>query len=344
MSARRPWAWPLVPAYAAISAIAQRFKARSAKRLLWPVVSIGSLSAGGAGKTPVVIALIKLLQHRGWQVDVLSRGYHRLGDGIERVELTTNENSAAGDESSEALWFGDEPVMIAQRTGADVWVGNDRYATGARAEAAVLPHTGSKRLHLLDDGFQHVQLSRQLDVALITLEDLNDALLPAGNRREPLRALRRADVLVVRENESDLVLPRIAALKRSDAALWTIRRRLLFSSPLTVLGAGLRPIAFCAIARPEDFAAMVTAAGCGILDTIAFPDHHRYTADDIATILATAQRLNATGFVTTEKDAVKLSAAMREQLATIGPLMIAKLRVEFTDPDHVLRTLEERLA
>ncbi|MDE1160477.1 MAG: tetraacyldisaccharide 4'-kinase [Acidobacteriaceae bacterium] len=346
MNARRPWAWPLVPLYALVSGIAQRLKARRARRLQWPVLSVGSLSAGGAGKTPVVIALIKLLQHRGWQVDVLSRGYKRFGDGIQRVELALNDRSVEGDEISEALWFGDEPVMIAQRTGADVWVGADRYQVGLAAEAAAETTDANtqRHLHLLDDGFQHVQLARQINTALVTLEDLDDALLPAGNRREPISALRKADVLVVRDNEQAQVLPRIARYQRPEAAVWIIRRRLDFDSPLSVLGAGFRPMAFCAIARPTDFAGMLLSTGCGIIETMAFPDHHRYLDGDIASILATAKRLNASGIITTEKDSVKLSPAMRDKLATIGPLLIAKLRVEFAAPDTVLRTVEERTA
>ena len=121
MSARRPWAWPLVPVYRAALAVKDVLRSQ-AKRLQWPVVSVGSLSAGGAGKTPVVIALALLMKQRGWGVDVLSRGYGRAGRGVECV---------VGDDAGR---FGDEPVVIAARAGVPVWVGAERLAAGHAAE------------------------------------------------------------------------------------------------------------------------------------------------------------------------------------------------------------------
>jgi tetraacyldisaccharide 4'-kinase len=333
---RRPWAWPLVPVYAAVLKFKEHLRNAgilSTKQLQWPVVSVGSLSAGGAGKTPVVIALAAMLKQRGWSVDILSRGYRREGLGVERVDPT---HEAA------ARRFGDEPLLIAQRTHLPVWVGSDRFAAGSQAEsgeAALI----SQGLHLLDDGFQHRRLARIVDILLVTAEDLDDHLLPAGNLREPIVALARADLVVMREEEADAIHDRIQPLLRRGALLWTVRRKLHFAAPLFVFGAGLRPVAFCAIARPENFAAMLQEAGCGIADTIVFPDHHTYAPADIERIVEVALGLKATGLVTTEKDAVKLSAAMRSRLETVGPLMIAELDVEFIFPERVMRELEARL-
>jgi tetraacyldisaccharide 4'-kinase len=299
------------------------------KRLRWPVVSVGSLSAGGAGKTPVVIALAGLLKDAGWGVNVLSRGYGRDGRGIERVDLNTDDA---------ARRFGDEPVLIAERAGVPVFVGASRYAAGTMAEAA-----SGRGLHLLDDGFQHRQLARAVDVVPVTAEDLEDALIPAGNLRESLTALARADVVIVREDEVEDVAKRVWPMLREGAQMWVVRRKLQFPAPLFVFGAGLKPIAFCALARPENFAAMVAEAGCGIVETVAFEDHHRYNAADIERVIEVAKGLHATGFVTTEKDAVKLSAAMRAQLEQVGPLMVVALEAEFDDPGAVLRALEGRL-
>lgn len=128
MSIRRPWAWPLVPLYGGALAVKEALRASGLprrKRLGWPVVSVGSLSAGGAGKTPVTIALANLLTERGWAVDVLSRGYRRAGRGVEQVNLRAPDP---------ALQFGDEPTLIARRTGLPVWVGGDRFAAGTAAE------------------------------------------------------------------------------------------------------------------------------------------------------------------------------------------------------------------
>jgi tetraacyldisaccharide 4'-kinase len=126
--------------------------------------------------------------------------------------------------------------------------------------------------------------------------------------------------------------------------MWTVRRSLRFPAPLFVFGAGLRPVAFCAIARPEGFAAMLQDAGCGVVETVAFGDHHRYVMADIERVIGVAKSVNGSGFVTTEKDAVKLSGAMRERLETIGPLMIVALEVEFADAQAIVRALEAKLA
>jgi len=327
MSARRPWAWPLVPVYRAVLAVKDALRGEP-KRLQWPVVSVGSLSAGGAGKTPVVIALAQMLKSRGWSVDVLSRGYGRSGSG---VELVTGADTAC---------FGDEPVLISQRANVPVWVNADRCAAGKRAES----EAKVRGIHLLDDGFQHRRLARAVDVVLVTSEDLDDALLPAGNLREPLNALQRADFVAVREEEMDYVAPRLKPLVREGTLIWTVRRKLRFPAPLFVFSAGLRPVAFCAIARPEGFAAMLKEAGCGIVDTIFLRDHHAYLMRDIERIVELAKELNATGFVTTEKDAVKLTAAMRAKLETLGPVMVVALDAEFVFPERVARELEERIS
>jgi tetraacyldisaccharide 4'-kinase len=351
VSARRSWAWPLVPLYAAVL-LAKDALRGEAKTLAWPVVSVGSVSAGGAGKTPVVIALAKVLRERGWRVDVLSRGYGRKGLGIAQVD-TEREDAAR--------MFGDEPALIARATGVPVWVGSDRYAVGVVAEGDVattgqqqIPFeddrkkgkndAGEKReVHLLDDGFQHRRLKRDVDIVLITAEDLDDALLPAGNRREPLEELGRADVVVIREEERGAVEARVSKLMRTGALLWSVHRRLRFPAPLGVLSAGLRPLAFCAIARPEGFASALQEAGCGIIDAVVFDDHAPYTDREVEDLLAIAKKLNASGFVTTEKDAVKLSAELRAQLEIAGPVVVVALDAEFVYPERVARELEARL-
>jgi tetraacyldisaccharide 4'-kinase len=186
-------------------------------------------------------------------------------------------------------------------------------------------------------------LKRDVDLALVTADDLKDALLPAGNLREPLAGLRRADILVIREEEREAVEPRVTALMRPGALLWSVHRRLRFPVPLGVLTAGLRPLAFCAIARPEGFAAMLLEAGCGIIDTVVFEDHHSYGADEIAQILAIAKRLHASGFVTTQKDAVKLTPDLCDMLEAMGPVAVVTLEAEFLYPERCARELEARL-
>jgi tetraacyldisaccharide 4'-kinase len=342
---RRLWALPLVPLYAAGLALKQRF-ACSPRTLTWPVISIGSLSAGGAGKTPAVIALAELLAANGWSPTVLSRGYGRT------VVARNTPAEVIPHAPDAADRFGDEPTLIAQRTGLPVWVCADRLLAGRAAEAQTLAHTFSPTteeatqeaahppLHLLDDGFQHRRLARTLDIVLVTADDLADTLLPAGNLREPLSALRRADILILREDEAVALTPHLPAGK----PIWLIRRALRFPQPLGIFSAGLRPLAFCGIARPEGFTAALAAAGCGLLGNLAFPDHHRYTAADIDQLLTNARALNASGFLTTEKDAVKLTPALRQRLELLGPLATVALDATFLDPAAVLSDIRERLA
>jgi tetraacyldisaccharide 4'-kinase len=371
-----------VPVYAAALAVRdglRRVGLLRARRLAWPVISVGSLSAGGAGKTPVVIALAELLRERGWYVDVLSRGYGRTGRGVERVDLAAADAAAR---------FGDEPVMIARKAGVPVWVGAERFAAGVAAESAegaegeheaepsfdkigvrreadssaslrndkqealrndkqnvlgtdkqnVLGTDKQKRAHLLDDGFQHWGLARTVDVVLVTEEDLEDALLPAGNRRESLASLRRADVVVLREQERERVEAKVRRLMRVDAAVWSIRRELRIVEG----GAGDRPMAFCSIARPEEFLAMLAEAGCSVVERIAFADHYAYAMADMVRMVAKAKEHGATGFLTTEKDSVKLDGAMLERLREVGLVCVAGLEARFVDEEGVVRELEGR--
>ena len=340
MSARRSWARPLVPVYAMALRMKEallRMGFFKRRQLQWPVISVGSLSAGGAGKTPVVIALAKLLAESRWSVDVLTRGYGREGRSMERVQPEVDGASRR---------FGDEPTLIAQRVGVPVWVGAVRFRAGEGAEAERSLGerlTNVRSVHLLDDGFQHRQLARAMDIVLVTAEDLDDMLLPAGNLREGFSALRRADVIVVRQDEVEDVGKRVWAQMREGAQMWAVRRALRFPAPLFVFGAGLRPMAFCAIARPEGFAAMLQDAGCGIVETIAFEDHHRFAITDMERVIAVAKGVNASGFVTTEKDAVKLTQEMRARLEEVGPLMIVALDAVFDDKQAVMSTIEMKL-
>src|SRR5579871_2012163 len=271
MSLRRPWAIPLVPLYWAGlrgKDALRRAGLPSTRNLRWPVISVGSVSAGGAGKTPVVIALANLLHAHGHTVNVLSRGYGRPQRALtrepSRVDVTLPDAAAR---------FGDEPVLIARSVAdVDVWVSADRHGAGLAAQQVTRQASG---IHLLDDGFQHRSLARALDIVLITAEDLEDALLPAGNLREPLSALSRADILVLREEERASITPQVERWFRSGTSIWTIRRTL--EAPAGLDGV----LAFAGIARPEGFFHMLRSSGLRVIDSVPFADHHRYVAADM---------------------------------------------------------------
>lgn len=323
MSMRRPWLLPLLPLYAAGVAWKDHAFTRHperARRLADPVISIGSLSAGGAGKTPFAIALAEALRRSGCGVDVLTRGHGRTSTNDLRVRP---EGSA--DE------FGDEPLLLARRLLCPVYVARERFRAGQMAERdRRMRHEDRQHsVHLLDDGFQHRQLKRAVDIALFTAEDATDWLLPVGNLREPLRALRRAHVVVLRSDEAHTlqrVLDRIFA-GSSPPKTWIIDRRFAMVEGV----ASKRPLAFCGIARPDAFRTSLTDLGITPTRFVALRDHQRYDDKFIKKLMQSAKAARADGFVTTAKDAVKLSAPMRRELSRVGPLAICDVSVHLLD-------------
>jgi len=322
---------PFVPLYAGVVTAKRWLHDQGLlgqRRLGHPVLSVGSLSAGGAGKTPVVLMLAKLLGQRGFTVRILTRGYGRIGKLTERVD-------PAGD----AARFGDEPLLLARRLPtASVFVGRDRYRAGMLAERDELPD--ARALYVLDDGFQHQKLAREVELLLVTRQDLSDILLPAGNLREPLRSVRRADFLVLREDESEVADTLRSRLRVDLPPILTIRRRLSLPQVSPAL---LRPLVFSGLARPEGFAAMLTHLGIDGNLTRIFPDHHRYSSTDIDELVEIATKSGAGGFVTTEKDAVKLTPAMFERLHGVGPVLVACLEVDLLDEPSAIDALASRL-
>ncbi len=319
-AALAPLSWP----YQAALYLREHASARGLthpRQLAWPVVSIGNLSLGGAGKTPLTIALVRLLQSRGIAVDVLSRGYGRTSTAIERVQL-----SPALDDP--AARFGDEPLLIAAHTGAPVYVGAERHRAGLLAESE-LP---GPRLHLLDDAFQHRRLARAFDIVVLHHTDFTARLLPAGRLREPLSALRRASAFVLRAEDAALHerLP-------SRIPVWIIRRRLALPPGIT------SGIVFSGIAHPQEFLRALAAHGIDVKADLHFRDHHRYTATDITRILALARRHQAHTVLTTEKDLVRLPRTFRQQLEAELTLAAPGLLVSFDDEAAVLSALHPLL-
>jgi tetraacyldisaccharide 4'-kinase len=320
---------PLAPVYGAVVRAKRRLYEwgwLKQRRLPAPVISVGSVSAGGAGKTPFVAMLAGTLRRRGYAVSILTRGYGRASELVERVEPYDDPG-----------WHGDEPVLLAQRSGAPVFAGADRYRAGLLAEQD--HHDEKTVVHLLDDGFQHLRLARDVNIVLLTREDLEDTLLPAGNLREPIAAASAADVVVVREEEAEGLKETLEKLRELNGgfAVWVIRRSLNLGDlgePLPTL-----PLAFCGIARPENFTKMLTSSRYEPAETVAFADHHAYAEQDITRLLERAQQIGANGFVTTEKDAVKISPEMRDHLAAVGPLIVARLNIDLVDEKEAMSQL-----
>jgi len=312
--AARPLLWPLVPVYRlglALRELQLRSGLKPIRRLRWPVVSIGNLSTGGAGKTPFTITLAKALTARGLHVDVLSRGYGRRRSALPLLV----------DPGGTAEEFGDEPLLIAREAGVPVYVAAERYEAGRLAESEA-SGTSTLGLHLLDDGFQHRQLARDVDILLFSRRDLTDHLLPAGDLREALHAAARAQVIAVPADEAD-VETEIRA-RGWKAQVWRLRRHM--EIPPTD-----GPVAaFCGIARPDQFFEGLERAGVKLASKATFADHHRYTASDLARLTSAARAAGAMALLTTGKDSIRLGALAAGVPASLS-LQTVSLRIEIED-------------
>jgi tetraacyldisaccharide 4'-kinase len=275
-----------------------------------PVISVGNLVVGGSGKTPTVAALARLLQQHGERPAVLSRGYGRrasadgvvvVSDGTRVLEPTTRS--------------GDEPQMLARSLdGVPVLVSRERFLAGRLAERRF-----DRTVHILDDGFQHLRLARDVDLVIVSRADLDQPILPAGMLREPLAAVRHAHAVLVSGSDEDAAvvsaqLPRIAGGFSWPEVPEFFRITAHYDTPRPVNSGGARRadggrrvVAVAGIARPERFFAALRAQGWEVVRELVFRDHHWFTDRDVRTIAGAAAAAGADCVVTTEKDATKLS-------------------------------------
>ena len=259
------------------------------------VLSIGNLTVGGTGKTPTVVWVAQELQKRGFRIAVLSRGYNRKGSQP-RV-LTAN---APGEVDA----FGDEPAMMARLFGLTVAVSNPRYKGALEAMK-----NNAVDVFILDDGFQHRQLARDLDLVLLG-SDSTGWVLPSGPFREPSKAVSRADFLLVTDSQdkwqrlisqAEQRLVFHGALK--PVALIGFESRRWKEYPLSLL-ARRKIVAVAAIANPEPFYRIIHDWEGEIVEVLEFKDHHDYSSKDWQRINRAAR--NADLIITTEKDILKL--------------------------------------
>jgi tetraacyldisaccharide 4'-kinase len=283
--------------YSAVAARGRRWFERhpeARRRLQQPVIAVGNLSLGGTGKTPLVRQIVDWLIDCGERPAVLSRGYKRRT--VQPGVTVVSDGAALLAGIDEA---GDEPLMLArQLSGAIVCVCEDRHLAGVIAERVL-----GATVHVLDDGFQHVQLARDFDILVTSAGEISSQrVLPFGRLRESKDAGARAHFLVV--VGADESAARAEAWDLGISAHSAARRRLGDSRTAATSDV----VAVAGIARPEQFFEMLPAAGYRVKETVAFADHHRYTAADVARIARTLEGANAQMVVTTEKDAVRFQA------------------------------------
>ena len=295
----------------------------TSRRLGRPVISVGNISVGGTGKTPMTAHIARYLIGQGKRVAVLSRGYGGTSRGEARIVSDGTMFFLSAHEA------GDEPYLLAKELpGLMVLIGHDRYEAGKVAERDLNPDC-----FILDDGFQHLRLRRDLDILLLDGRNPfgNGMTLPAGLLREPKSAIGRADLIVLTRCAAEGALP-----NGVDSGAPTLRagHRLVGVSPL---GGGVRQpfsalhgervLAFAGIADPSGFFEALSGEGVDLVATRPFPDHAGYGEAAIEELCRLRDDVGATCLVTTAKDAVKLESFM----GRLGPVMVAGLELELYD-------------
>ena len=309
------------------------------KRAARPVVSVGNVAAGGTGKTPFVRWLAGELLRRGRHPSILTRGYGRTSRGT--VVVSDGRGTLATVAAS-----GDEPALLA-RALPDVPIVADARRTLAAARAESLETLVD--LHLLDDGFSHVGLEREVDIVLLdaTAPDAGGALLPAGLLREPLTALARADLLVITKTEAADPAAALELARRYAPGVPVFHARTVLLGIRDREGTSVDPgdlpagttVAVAGIAHPGSFRATLDAAGVDPAEFLAFRDHEPYGPGSIGRIERALEETGATAVVTTEKDAVKLDTVLR---APVFRLAVEARVVEPTFVSEVLFLLSRR--
>ncbi len=357
----RPASWIYGAVVAARSALYDR-GVLSVQRVSVPVVGVGNLSVGGTGKTPLVLWLVDRLRERGLRCTVVSRGYGGAGRrpvavvpqavrpplGGERGDQRALRIDIrdSGEICGPADAASDEALLVALRGRVPVLSAADRVVAARLAVAWFSPD-----VIVLDDGFQHRRLHRDLDIVLLSSDDRRAALLPAGRLREPLSALERADV-VLEAGEADDCSSACRFTKRATGLVRWPAERVPFSQGSVL--SGRRIFAFAGIGQPASFFDALSRFSPARIQTAVFADHHRYTRRDWERIVGLAA--DCDWLVTTEKDLVKLAGLGRTeqrlvalrveaQLSAGGPLLerLEQLDAQRRRPhDREIRATEGR--
>ncbi|PWU25673.1 MAG: tetraacyldisaccharide 4'-kinase [Candidatus Rokuibacteriota bacterium] len=321
---------------------AYRYRLLSTGRLSCPVVSIGNVTLGGSGKTPLVEVVALGLRELGAQPAVLSRGYGRDSRGVhvvaDRDALRLGPRAA-----------GDEPVLLAERLpGVPVIVGENRFEAGRVA----LEQCGATAI-VLDDGFQHRTLRKDFEILAINGRTPwgNGRLFPRGMLREPLSAVARADLVVVIDPPSAAAAESVERVIRHQN-----RRAPLLVSRYEVIEArdqrtgltiapddlnGRRFLAFAGLGSPGGFGETLTSSGVRVAGLQEYPDHYWFTEADLTGLATHAVAMGTEGLITTEKDWVRLRGLRLPSLPIL--VLSVRLRLE-SDRDVLLQALGRMLA
>jgi tetraacyldisaccharide 4'-kinase len=294
------------------------FRVSKRNKLGCAVISIGNITLGGTGKTPTVVNVADILLRAGRHPVVISRGYGRKDES--EILVVSDGRSMSVDYQI----GGDEPLLIGSKLpGVPIVVGSSRF----RAAQVALDQFPSDVV-ILDDGFQHIQLERTLDIVLIDAGNPfgNGKLFPAGILREPMTALKRAHAVLITKTDMSEDAERLKEIirEKTDARIFTSRLVPLAVidcssgavSPLSSLH-GTKVVAFSGIARPGSFFSLLQTLGASVATECIYPDHYAFTKDDLDTVRKKSVAANAEMIITTEKDAVRLKHLDREGIHSL---------------------------
>jgi tetraacyldisaccharide 4'-kinase len=314
--------WPLSQVYGLCVRIRYALYSRGwlkPKRLKATVISVGNLTVGGTGKTPMVLWLAEKFLAQRKRVAILSRGYRGSHGSSDEIELLKRRLRGR-------VLFG---------------VGANRFASGSRLESE-----NAIDVFLLDDGFQHVQLARDLDIVMLdgSRKLANEWLLPAGSLREPLAGCRRADILVVTRKferpEMDARGAQASSIFFAHTKLLGFRQFASDSGEKYLSDPGPGPfLAFCGIGNPEAFFDDLSRWHVPIVEKSVFSDHHKYSSVEVESLQSRAQASGALGLITTEKDAENLARANCRL-----PVWIAVIEFVFSAESELLAAIDRKLA
>jgi tetraacyldisaccharide 4'-kinase len=313
----------------------------STRGLPVPVISVGNVTVGGSGKTPLAEVVVLALAEMGARPAIVSRGYGRRTRGVRIVADGGGLRLGARD-------GGDEPVLLAERLpGVPIVVGESRYEAGAVAVGTCFANA-----LVLDDGFQHRTLYKDLEIVVISGSDPwgNGRLFPRGSLREPLSALKRAGLVVVTNPPTAAATSDIAHVLRLRSSAATVLSAAYRSTSLgrgdhvraeaPEMLAGRKVLILAGLAAPGGFVATAEGLGAEVAGLAEFPDHHWYTAGDLARVAARVRETGAEAVLTTEKDWVRLREMPRGDV----PYWVLSVRLDLgADGAALAQVLSETL-
>lgn len=326
------------------------------KKLPCFIISLGNITVGGTGKTPTAQLLARQIRDMGYRVIILNRGYRARWKGEVGV---VSDGCKLFMDASEA---GDEAFMLARHLpGIPVLIGPERFASGRYA----IEHFGAE-VAILDDGYQHWQLERDLDVVLIDAVNVfgNGYMLPRGTLREPIRNLNRADICLltkvdqaagqsreyirgkIQQYSDHALVVESVHQPRSFVELKTWNEHIGGGTDISEMK-GMRIMAVSAIGNPTSFEQTLAQIGATIVESLRYPDHHNYTARDMISIIDQARRQDVEAIVITEKDAVKVPqpAVLAEQDDMMDiPIYVLSIEVKLKDgADNMMELIKTRI-